>query len=148
MWTNFTTDFNQDEETANFGTRLAVEAKGNLYDVVTFALFEPSEVKLIFSQTSELLRDSLLFRFQARDPQIHLCPAILILHQLWRYRWTPVCTSPSLTQSPDRPSPSPLSSQPAWTLWSGPSARILPWPDSVPDRSKCCTFQQRDLCRR
>jgi hypothetical protein len=41
MWTNVATDFDQEDETANFGTRLAVEAKGNLYDVVTFAIFEP-----------------------------------------------------------------------------------------------------------
>ena len=42
MWSVLCTNFDPEEETANFGvTRQAVEAKGgSLYDVVTFATLE------------------------------------------------------------------------------------------------------------
>ena len=33
-WTEISTDFDPDEETANFGTRHALEAEGNLYEVL------------------------------------------------------------------------------------------------------------------
>ena len=33
LWTEVTTDFDPEEETANFGTRHALEADGNLYEV-------------------------------------------------------------------------------------------------------------------
>jgi hypothetical protein len=45
MWCSLSTNFNQDEETANFGTRLAIEENGNLYEVVTLALLEPDVSK-------------------------------------------------------------------------------------------------------
>ena len=33
LWTEITTDFDPDEETANFGTRHALESEGNIYEV-------------------------------------------------------------------------------------------------------------------
>ena len=33
VWNEITTDFDPEEETANFGTRHALEADGNLYEV-------------------------------------------------------------------------------------------------------------------
>ena len=35
VWNEINTDFDPEEETANFGTRHALEAAGNLYEVVT-----------------------------------------------------------------------------------------------------------------
>ena len=34
IWNSINTDFDPDEETANFGTRHALEAEGNLYEVI------------------------------------------------------------------------------------------------------------------
>ena len=34
VWNEITTDFDPEEETANFGTRHALEADGNLYEVI------------------------------------------------------------------------------------------------------------------
>jgi hypothetical protein len=39
-WSRLSTDFDPDEETANFGTRLSVLSAKQLYDVVTFATIE------------------------------------------------------------------------------------------------------------
>ena len=33
VWNEINTDFDPEEETANFGTRHALEAEGNLYEV-------------------------------------------------------------------------------------------------------------------
>ena len=33
IWNEVSTDFDPDEETANFGTRQALESDGNLYEV-------------------------------------------------------------------------------------------------------------------
>ena len=33
LWTEISTDFDPDEETANFGTRHALESQGNIYEV-------------------------------------------------------------------------------------------------------------------
>lgn len=42
LWSRLETDFNSDDETANFGTRVGVKDKGgNMYDVVTLATCEP-----------------------------------------------------------------------------------------------------------
>ena len=42
IWNGLSTDFDPEDETANFGTRLAVEDKGgHLYDVITFAICQP-----------------------------------------------------------------------------------------------------------
>ena len=41
LWSHISTDFDPEEETANFGTRYAVENDGKLFDVVTFATIEP-----------------------------------------------------------------------------------------------------------
>ena len=38
-WTEISTDFDPDEETANFGTRHALEAVGSIYEVFIFHLF-------------------------------------------------------------------------------------------------------------
>ena len=35
IWNEVSTDFDPDEETANFGTRQALESDGNLYEVST-----------------------------------------------------------------------------------------------------------------
>ena len=43
VWNEVSTDFDTDEETANFGTRHALESEGNLYEVVTLATIEPGE---------------------------------------------------------------------------------------------------------
>ena len=45
QWSQISTDFDPDEETANFGTRHALEADGKLFDVFTYATIEP---KVIF----------------------------------------------------------------------------------------------------
>lgn len=36
-WTDISTDFDPDEETANFGTRYALESEGNIYEVISVA---------------------------------------------------------------------------------------------------------------
>ena len=41
LWSHISTDFDPEEETANFGTRYAVENDGKLFDVITFATIEP-----------------------------------------------------------------------------------------------------------
>eukprot|EP00095_Tigriopus_kingsejongensis_P006550 maker-scaffold515_size150689-snap-gene-0.33 protein:Tk06550 transcript:maker-scaffold515_size150689-snap-gene-0.33-mRNA-1 annotation:"kinetochore-associated protein 1" len=48
MWSVLCTDFDPEEETANFGvTRAALQAKGGeLYDVVTFATLEPKDTPI------------------------------------------------------------------------------------------------------
>ena len=42
IWNEVSTDFDPEEETANFGTRHALETGGSLYEVVTLATIEPS----------------------------------------------------------------------------------------------------------
>ena len=42
FWSNIGTNFDPDEETANFGTRHAIEASGKLFDVFTLATVSPS----------------------------------------------------------------------------------------------------------
>ncbi len=55
LWPRLLGNFDPDEETANFGTRLALEARGGaLFDVVTLAIFEP-EVRKIVLETSWFL---------------------------------------------------------------------------------------------
>ena len=44
VWNEVSTDFDPEEETANFGTRHALETGDNLYEVVTLATVEPSGV--------------------------------------------------------------------------------------------------------
>ena len=46
LWSRISTDFDQDEETANFGTRYAIETDGKLFDVFTYATIEPKVNKL------------------------------------------------------------------------------------------------------
>ena len=41
LWSHISTDFDPEEETANFGTRHAIENDGKLFDVITFATIEP-----------------------------------------------------------------------------------------------------------
>jgi hypothetical protein len=41
IWSHIDTDFDTDEETANFGTRYALENDGKLFDVFTYATIEP-----------------------------------------------------------------------------------------------------------
>ena len=41
IWSNINTDFDPEEETANFGTRYALENDGKLFDVFTYATIEP-----------------------------------------------------------------------------------------------------------
>ena len=41
MWSKIVTNFDPDEETANFGTRHAVEASGKIFDVFTHATITP-----------------------------------------------------------------------------------------------------------
>ena len=36
LWNEIATDFDPEEETANFGTRKALEADGNLYEVKNY----------------------------------------------------------------------------------------------------------------
>ena len=48
LWNEIATDFDPEEETANFGTRRALEADGNLYEVKNYNI----EVK--FEQTNQL----------------------------------------------------------------------------------------------
>ena len=45
VWSQISTDFDPEEETANFGTRYALEKDGKLFDVFTHATIEP-KVKL------------------------------------------------------------------------------------------------------
>lgn len=40
-WSVIGTNFDPDEETANFGTRHALEADGTLFDVFTYATIDP-----------------------------------------------------------------------------------------------------------
>ena len=40
-WSVIGTNFDPDEETANFGTRHALEADGRLFDVFTYATIDP-----------------------------------------------------------------------------------------------------------
>lgn len=49
MWSVLCTDFDPEEETANFGvTRAALQSRGGeLYDVVTFATLEPKVIFLL-----------------------------------------------------------------------------------------------------
>ena len=44
QWSQISTDFDPDEETANFGTRHAMEADGKLFDVFTYATIEPKVI--------------------------------------------------------------------------------------------------------
>ena len=41
MWSKIVTNFDPDEETANFGTRYAIEASGKIFDVFTYATISP-----------------------------------------------------------------------------------------------------------
>ena len=41
VWSEICDQFDPDEETANFGTRHAFEAQGNLFDVFTLATVQP-----------------------------------------------------------------------------------------------------------
>ena len=41
IWSHIDTDFDPEEETANFGTRYALENDGKLFDVFTYATIEP-----------------------------------------------------------------------------------------------------------
>ena len=41
LWSHISTDFDPEEETANFGTQHAIENDGKLFDVITFATIEP-----------------------------------------------------------------------------------------------------------
>jgi Na+-translocating ferredoxin:NAD+ oxidoreductase RnfG subunit len=41
VWSRIGTNFDPDEETANFGTRHAVEASGMIFDVFTHATVTP-----------------------------------------------------------------------------------------------------------
>jgi hypothetical protein len=43
VWNEITTDFDPEEETANFGTRHALEADGNLYEVRIRLMFTPEK---------------------------------------------------------------------------------------------------------
>ena len=46
VWSSLSTDFDPEDETANFGTRMAVEDKGGqLFDVITFAICQPEVIK-------------------------------------------------------------------------------------------------------
>ncbi len=50
VWTRLVTDFDPDEETANFGTRLALhDREGAVYDVVTWATVEPNVSKSVMA---------------------------------------------------------------------------------------------------
>ena len=40
LWTEISTDFDPDEETANFGTRVALESQGSIYEVRFLLLFK------------------------------------------------------------------------------------------------------------
>ena len=40
-WSVIGTNFDPDDETANFGTRRALEAEGKLFDVFTYATIDP-----------------------------------------------------------------------------------------------------------
>ena len=40
LWNEIATDFDPEEETANFGTRRALEADGNLYEVRNYNIIE------------------------------------------------------------------------------------------------------------
>lgn len=42
VWSVVGTNFDPDEETANFGTRHALEADGRLFDVFTHATIDPT----------------------------------------------------------------------------------------------------------
>jgi hypothetical protein len=42
VWSCIRTNFDPDDETANFGTRNAMEAEGRLYDVYTYATIDPT----------------------------------------------------------------------------------------------------------
>ena len=44
LWSEISTNFDPDEETANFGTRYALEADGKLFDVFTYATIEPKVI--------------------------------------------------------------------------------------------------------
>jgi hypothetical protein len=41
IWSVIGTNFDPDDETANFGTRHALEADGRLFDVFTYATVDP-----------------------------------------------------------------------------------------------------------
>ena len=54
-WSKIGTNFDPDEETANFGPRLAVESSGKIFDVLTHATVSPSQgSKAGDSDTNEL----------------------------------------------------------------------------------------------
>ena len=48
IWNEINTDFDPEEETANFGTRHALEAEGNLYEVVMIMIFYERVFNLLF----------------------------------------------------------------------------------------------------
>ena len=76
LWSRLLSDFNADEETTNFGTRLAFEARGGeIYDVITWALFEP-EVRAQASYGN------------VRGLKLVSAPAVKILHTCYVLRTT------------------------------------------------------------
>ena len=58
-WSNIGTNFDPDEETANFGTRHAIEASGKLFDVFTLATVSPS---------GKIFNDPLLISRSRKNP--------------------------------------------------------------------------------
>jgi len=72
-WTEISTDFDPEEETANFGTRHALEADGNIYEVVTLSTIEPveeatsSHLRILSSSSTNIMVtiDSTLIIFSA-----------------------------------------------------------------------------------
>ena len=58
LWTEISTDFDPDEETANFGTRVALESQGSIYEVRFLLLF-----KCRLDKTVQLIDEIFLILF-------------------------------------------------------------------------------------
>ena len=53
-WSVIGTNFDPDDETANFGTRRALEAEGRLFDVFTYATIDPRVCGILFNKDKSL----------------------------------------------------------------------------------------------